>query len=394
MMLSRRTFGTSSAVAAAALAMLPASGEAGAAPASPAPVNVDPRGDIGRLRRMPKLEQESRLDFLVAAGQWINTDLSPAMIARANDIVAKAGIDPNKSIPPEQAIALFNNDPVVGLRNAMWQSVHVYCDEISYDAFHGNADAYLAELETHDNIGPGSLKLDPSITIPEYARHEIHQQTGGYVGNAFSGHMYHADTNQFYRGLNDQDQRHAGYAAGAPMPADGKVARVLDLGTGIGQLAVAMKDRYPDAEVHGIDIAAPMLRYGHMRAVNLKSDVHFKQGLAENTGYPDNHFDMVVSYILFHEVPAETTAKILKEVSRILRPGGTFYPLDFNFSTPKTSPVYSYMTWWDHRWNNERWRVEYASVDMDSALGKAGFTVQDTSETGAIFGKIIAVKPV
>jgi ubiquinone/menaquinone biosynthesis C-methylase UbiE len=101
---------------------------------------------------------------------------------------------------------------------------------------------------------------------------------------------------------------------------------------------------------------------------------------------------MVVSYIMFHEVPAETTAKVLKEVSRILRPGGTFYPLDFNFSKPKTSPIYSYMTWWDHRWNNERWRVEYASVDMDSELRKAGFTVQDNSETGAIFGKIVGVK--
>jgi ubiquinone/menaquinone biosynthesis C-methylase UbiE len=388
-MLSRRTFGTASAFAAATLAALPGQ-EAKAS--SAAPVNIDPRGDIGRLRRMPKLEQESKLDFLVSAGQWINTDLSPAMMARANEIVAKAGIDPNKAISNEQAIALFNNDPVVGLRNAMWQSVHVYCDEISYDAFHSNADAYLAELETHDNIGPGSLTLDAALVVPEYARHEIHQQTGGYVGNAFAGHMYHADTNQFYRGLNDQDQRHASYAAAAPLPADGKVTRILDLGTGIGQLAVAMKDRFPDAEVHGIDVAAPMLRYGHMRAVNLKSDVHFKQVLAEKTGYPDNHFDMVVSYIMFHEVPAETTAQILKEVSRILRPGGTFYPLDFNYSKPKTSPVYSYTTWWDHRWNNERWRVEYASVDMDAALQKAGFTVQDNSETGAIFGKIVGVK--
>jgi hypothetical protein len=69
-MLSRRTFGTASAFAAATLAALPGQ-EAKAS--SAAPVNIDPRGDIGRLRRMPKLEQESKLDFLVSAGQWINT---------------------------------------------------------------------------------------------------------------------------------------------------------------------------------------------------------------------------------------------------------------------------------------------------------------------------------
>jgi ubiquinone/menaquinone biosynthesis C-methylase UbiE len=390
-MLSRRTFGTSSALA-ATLAALP--GAVKAAVSKPdAVVTVAPRGNIGRLRRLPTLEDESKLDFLTGMGTWSGSALGKAAMVRGNEISAKAGIPAGQDVSIDESIALFDRDPVIELRNAMWGMIHNYSNDVTYDAFHGNADAYLAELETHDNIGPGSLALNAAMTIPEYTRHEIHQQQGGYVGDPFSGHMYHADTNQFYHGANDQDQRHAGYASNAPVPADGKVTRIVDLGCGIGQLAVAMQDRFPDAEVHGVDIAAPMLRYGHMHAVGLNSPVHFKQALAEETGYPDNHFDIVVSYLLHHEVTAEASRKIIQEAHRILRPGGVFYPIDFNFNLVH-SPIGTYMSWIDHRWNNEPWRLQYASLDFAGEMQKVGFAVEDKSEKGAVFAKITATKQV
>ena len=41
---------------------------------------------------------------------------------------------------------------------------------------------------------------------------------------------------------------------------DFKPKRILDLGCTIGHSTLAWKDRYPDAEVHGIDVAAPCVR--------------------------------------------------------------------------------------------------------------------------------------
>jgi ubiquinone/menaquinone biosynthesis C-methylase UbiE len=391
-MLTRRTFNTTSALA-ATMAMLPGVAGAASKAAQPPVVNIAPRGQVGRLKRMPKLDQESKLDFLVGMGIWTGSSLSKAAAARAATLAKTAGIDDNVRISVDAAKKLLGGDPVVGMRDVMWQSVHNYCNAITYDAFHENGEAYLAEMEAHDNIGPGSLKLDTALEVPEWARHEIHQQPGGYVGDPFAGHMYHADTNQFYGGKNDQDERHASYAAATPLPADGQVKRILDMGSGIGQLTVALKDRFLEAEVHGIDVAAPMLRYAHMRAVNLKSDVHFSQQLAEKTNFPDNHFDIVATYIMFHEMPGETTKQVLKEVARILRPGGVFFPLDFNgqgFGTPYGV----YASWFDHRWNSERWRFEFANVNMDEELRKLGFSVDDQSEAKGIFGKIVATKTV
>jgi SAM-dependent methyltransferase len=56
--------------------------------------------------------------------------------------------------------------------------------------------------------------------------------------------------------------------------------------------------------------------------------VNFAQRLAEDTGFPDGHFDIVASYILHHELPLHVSQQVIKESYRISRPGGVFYPVD------------------------------------------------------------------
>ena len=260
-------------------------------------------------------------------------------------------------------------------------------------------DRYLAEMESYDNRGPGTLELSPDMVIPTYTTHEIHQQPGGYVGSPFSGPVYHHGTNAFYlaRGtLNDQDQNHATLGSQVVTPDDGNVNRILDMGCGIGQLSVALKERFSNAEVWGVDVAAPMVRYGHMRAVDLGVDVNFAQRLAEDTKFPDNHFDVVTSYILHHEVTAEATEQIIAEAYRVLRPGGVFFPIDFYTGGKRPTNAWgTFSMWVDHRWNNEVWREEYDSVDFPGIMRAVGF---DTTEEGPPAWRrrhnVLGVKPV
>ena len=353
--------------------------------------DVEPRGAVGRLERLPTLTLESLHDFMTDVMRFANSDLAVKSRNRALELAKQAGRNPGADIPIGEAMKLFGNDPAIRIRDRVWHTAHNYEHAVLDAAFHADAETYLAEMSAYDNAGPGQLILDPSLKLPDYTRHEIHQQPGGYVGNDFAGHIYHYATNQFYRGANDQDERHRGYAAKCPTPGDGKVLRILDLGCGIGQLAVAMKERFPNAEVHGIDCAAPMLRYAHMRAVDLKADVTFAQRLAEETRYPDNYFDIVISYILFHEVTADACQRIIAETHRIVRPGGVFHPLDFNpKQTASAQRIYS--TWMDHRWNNEPWRLEYASVDFAGEMTKVGFAVDDNSKGSGTFGSITGTK--
>lgn len=345
--------------------------------------DLEPRGNIGRLERLASLDLESRDDFLTGHRYWYISKARPAATKRFNALIEQAGIDPDSETTPlEDIFTAIEGDPIIGMEARARTSVHDLMHRNFNHEFSSRAEEYLEEMEAFDNIGPGTLELNPDMNIPKYATHEIHTQPGGYVGNPFAGHIYHYSTNNFYRGrkmLNYQDEIHTKIASQVPAPKDGKVLRILDVGSGIGQLAVGLKELYPDAEVWGIDVAAPMLRYGHMRAAELGADVNFAQRLAEDTGFPDNHFDVVTSYIMHHELPKEISEKMAVEVDRILRPGGVFFPIDFLTGNARArhGAYARYMVWKDHRWNEEVWRMEYSELDFQKALRDAGLKVTE-----------------
>ena len=132
---------------------------------------------------------------------------------------------------------LLVDDPIIAFRTHSWQRLQMHMWSELLREFNSNYDAYMSEMEAADNSGPGVLELNPGIE-PEYTKHEIHMQPGGYTGEAFAGHLYHYGTNNFYNGNNYQDQRHVGLANAIPEPADGKVRRILDAGCSCGQQVV------------------------------------------------------------------------------------------------------------------------------------------------------------
>ena len=361
------------------------------------PLDIEPRGKAGRLERLPRLDLESKHDFLIGFRVWVNRDLTGAAARRVDEILVENGIDPKTDVPLEELLPLIADDALVASSVRVWLSTQQISHRSLLGEFHGNEEQYMAELDAAAEAGPGTLTLDPNLNIPEYTRHEIHIQPGGYMGDDFAAHCYHYSTNNFYAGFagrNEQDQLHARFAASVATPPDGKVLRILDLGCGPGQLTVALKERFPDAEVWGIDVSAPMVRYAHMRSADLGFETHFAQALAEDTKFPDNHFDIVTSYILFHEVTAEATQQIVKEAYRVTRPGGVFYPIDFGGAPRRRrSNFATFRTWWDHRWNNERWRMEYAALDFPGEIKGAGFDVEVARSANPGFGNITGTKP-
>lgn len=112
----------------------------------------------------------------------------------------------------------------------------------------------------------------------------------------------------------------------------------------------------------------------HMRAVDQGTAVNFAQRLAEDTGFPDGHFDVVASYILHHELPLHVSQQVIKEAYRISRPGGVFYPVDFytGLLNPPTSAWDKFRWWWTHRWNQEVWYYGYAALDFSGEMAKSG----------------------
>ncbi|MBM3513416.1 MAG: class I SAM-dependent methyltransferase [Alphaproteobacteria bacterium] len=391
-MLNRRSFGAATTALTAIGALFQSRKAAAAKPSW----DVEIRGTDRRLERLPKLDIESQQDFLTGFRIWVNTDLHRAAQGRANAILKAKGIEPGSDPANDVVVKTISSDPVVGLHSRAWIGGHQLMWKSLYDEFHQNADLYLKELEAADKAGPGILELNPNLELPRYTTHEIHLEPGGYVGDPFAGYMYHYATNTHFTGKNYQDQMHITAASSVPVPKDGKIKRILDQGCSSGQMSVALKQRFPDAEVWGIDVGAPMLRYAHMRAIDLGVDVNFSQRLVEDSKFPDNHFDIVTSYIIHHEMTQEATRQTFKEVMRILRPGGVYYPVDIYTSQPVSKDAYTkYRAWMDSRWNCEPWRLDYAAMDFPKEISAAGFHVNQDGPPGWEGRRynIVAVKP-
>jgi ubiquinone/menaquinone biosynthesis C-methylase UbiE len=108
--------------------------------------------------------------------------------------------------------------------------------------------------------------------------------------------------------------------------------RVLDIGCGTGTFATMLKQRYPSVEVTGLDPDARALARARRKAEQARVLVRLDQGFADSLEYPAASFDVVFSSFMFHHLEGSNREKTLREVHRVLKPGGSFYLLDFEVS--------------------------------------------------------------
>jgi ubiquinone/menaquinone biosynthesis C-methylase UbiE len=106
--------------------------------------------------------------------------------------------------------------------------------------------------------------------------------------------------------------------------------RVLDIGCGPGFFARMLAEAVgPQGSVVGIDAAPEMIEYASRKARRL-ANCKFETGAAEALAFPESSFDVVVSSLMIHHIPAELRLQAAREMCRVLRPGGVLLLSDFS----------------------------------------------------------------
>jgi ubiquinone/menaquinone biosynthesis C-methylase UbiE len=105
--------------------------------------------------------------------------------------------------------------------------------------------------------------------------------------------------------------------------------RVLDLGCGTGTLAIWAAERSPGAELVGLDGDEEVLDRARRKAAEAGVAVRFDRGLSYDLPYGDDSFDRVVSSLFFHHLKPDAKRRTVREVARVLRPGGELHVADF-----------------------------------------------------------------
>jgi len=179
--------------------------------------------------------------------------------------------------------------------------------------------------------GPATLELDADLRLPTwYTDWDIHVQPGGVWSNLAAARVYELGAKLVMLGDNDDYKFHRLFVESA-VPARA-YRRIVDLGCGFGKSTWPLKNAHPDADVIGVDLAAPCLQLAVARANAQRLAIRFRQADVARTGLESGRADLVTATMLIHELPLDALAAAFREAARLSAPGGLLRILDFQFT--------------------------------------------------------------
>ena len=328
-------------------------------------------------------DERSRQEFTKSFKQFIQgrllPGLQPAYQGRAAKQFAKeAGREPADRHDMRRAMTK-------DLYFQHYAAANRISQELLWDSVIGSINRQLPELiETAKQLSSGSkapLESDPNFQAPRYVTAiDIHCMPGGYAGEASAedigaGALYDRGVYLYAMGymgpLNDDMGRSVTNYLRRNMP-DFKPRRILDMGCTVGHSTLPYKEAFPDAEVIGIDVAGPCVRYAHARAAGMGQEVGFMQRNAEETGFEAGSFDLVVSHILLHETSGQAMPRIFRECHRLLAPGGVMIHADLP-PFDKVDPFAQFILDNETYYNNEPFWGAMREMDQIGLARDSGF---------------------
>ncbi len=341
----------------------------------------------------PSHDEAARHAFVGALKGYVNGPLEARLAEHYERVIEPAFVESHGRRPENrlEGTEAFAGDHLYQL----WGSSVYTSQDLMWETVGATCERLLPEFEARrqslaKNEALGRLEITEDFVPPDPIRHvEIHRQPGGYFGlpddTSLRLGMDYMGTGELYRaakGLSEGDEvgdpGMGKYLLGALRRRfpDTDPGSVLDLGCGVGVHTIAYKQAFPDAQVWGVDLSAPFLRFAHVWAEDKGLAINYRQANANETGFADGQFDLIVSHIMFHETWHDILPGIMKEAHRLLAPGGVFLNGDTPYQPDRLSLTKQVTNHWQVVNNGEPFWTGYADTDIRQALIDGGFGPQ------------------
>ena len=197
-------------------------------------------------------------------------------------------------------------------------------------------------LRRRERNAPDEVWLRSAFFPPYYESNTFHYQSDGWL-SARSAAVYESSTETLFVGRQDAMQRttlvHFSefFADKATVYTDPSQVKALEIACGTGRFATFVKDNYPTLDLTVSDLSPFYLaaardnikywkRLRDADAVMPGVDGNgttFLQAAAESLSTIDDaSFDIVYCVYLFHELPEDVRTQVVKEMARVVKPGG------------------------------------------------------------------------
>ncbi|MBO3753188.1 methyltransferase domain-containing protein [Streptosporangiaceae bacterium NEAU-GS5] len=210
----------------------------------------------------------------------------------------------------------------------------------------------------------------------DHEHHEEHAEGGGTIDYP---RAYEVMVSLWFLGRRRRVYLRLATLAGIK-PGD----RVLDVGCGTGYMTRVMAPVVGSSgRLTGVDASASMIEYAARRA---PAGCSYIVGKAQALDLPDAVFDVVVSTVAVHHIPVADRAAAVREMFRVLRPGGRLLIAEFRPPTGKLAAhVMGALTGPAMR-NSPR-------DLLGTMIPDAGFEVVDEGDQPPFFYYVRAVRP-
>jgi ubiquinone/menaquinone biosynthesis C-methylase UbiE len=239
-----------------------------------------------------------------------------------------------------------------------------------------------------------NFKDIPSVDkgrYPAYYRRTFHWQTDGYFSD-HSAEVYDLGVELLFRGTADVMRRQVIPPVTRYLRERGLApqrVRLLDVACGTGRVLQQLATAHPQLRYHGVDLSPFYVKAARRRLRDVAECALLVEN-AEHLPYVDGHFDVVTSVYLFHELPRNARRNVVRELFRVLRPGGLVVLEDS--AQPSDSPNIATVLGAFPAEYHEPFYQDYLNDDLAELLTECGFVV-DSSEPHLVAKVVVARKP-
>ena len=215
----------------------------------------------------------------------------------------------------------------------------------------------------------GDYKDIPSVDkaqYPAYYRRNFHWQTDGYFSE-HSAEVYELGVELLFRGTADVMRRQIIPPITRFLRSE-RATRLLDVGCGTGRTLHQIARTHPDLRLWGVDLSPAYIKVARERV----RDATLAIENAEHLPFADGAFDIVTSVYMFHELPRNARRNVVREMLRVLRPGGLLV-IEDSAQLAESGEIANALHEFPREFH-EPFYEDYLEDDLAPMLREAGFT--------------------
>jgi ubiquinone/menaquinone biosynthesis C-methylase UbiE len=156
--------------------------------------------------------------------------------------------------------------------------------------------------------------------------------------------------------------------------------RVLEVGCGTGELLRFVAERFPAAELTGLDLDAEALGRARRKLDAAGARAELVPGRGDSLPFPDGSFDLVLSSLMLHHLDTETKVRALKEWRRVLDKDGSLLLVDLG--VPRT--FLTRVLLWPLRFHILEEQADNFRGRVPELLRTAGFDFEEAGVYGSV----------